>query len=56
MEMNKTDSQAEAFAMTLPDAGDAQVFTDLWTRGQYDLIRGHFPAFFADEAPEEVTE
>ena len=49
MEIKKTDAEAEAFAANLADEGDAGVFRNLWARGEHGMIRGHFPAFVADE-------
>ncbi len=51
MEIKKTDAEAEAFAANLADEGDAGVFRNLWARGEHGMIRGHFPAFVADETP-----
>lgn len=51
MEIKKTDADAEAFAANLADEGDAGVFRNLWARGEHAMIRGHFPAFVADETP-----
>lgn len=51
MEIKKTDAEAEAFAANLADDGDAGVFRNLRARGEHGMIRGHFPAFVADETP-----
>ena len=52
MEIKKTDAEAEAFAANLAYEGDAGVFRNLWARGEHGMIRGHFPAFVADESTE----
>jgi len=56
MEIKKTDADAEAFAANLADEGDAGVFRNLWARGEHGMIRGHFPAFVADETETPVVD
>lgn len=56
MEIKKTDAEAEAFAANLADDGDAGVFRNLWARGEHGMIRGHFPAFVADEIETPVVD
>ena len=46
----KTEQDAIDFANTISDAGDAALFRDLWERKDFDLIKGHFPAFMAEQA------
>lgn len=52
----KTDAQAEEFAQSLPDAGDADLFRSLWITNEESIIRGHFPAFFVWEKGAADTE
>lgn len=61
MKIEKTGAEAIEFANGLDNTnGDADLFIDLWNRGEHATIRGHFPAFGAGlestEAPatEEV--
>lgn len=42
----KTKADAEKFAATLTMPGDADLFLDLFEKGQEDTIRGHFPDFY----------
>lgn len=51
MKIDKTDEEAEAFAKTLEDEGDAGVFRNLWARGEHGILAIHFPAFVADATP-----
>lgn len=45
---NKTLNDAEKFAATLEHEGDAELFLEMFNKGQEDMIRGHFPAFYGD--------
>lgn len=54
--MNKTKEDAAVFAETL-EPGEAEIFAKWFDAGEFDKIRGHFPAFEncpdapANEAP-----
>lgn len=52
----KTLEQAQEFARTLTDAGDAEVFIDLFNSQQLGTLHGHFPTFYGDEGPPVVAE
>jgi len=55
MDIKKSDADAEAFAANLADEGDAEVFRNLWARGEHAMIHGHFPAFVGDETETPVA-
>ena len=54
----KTMVEARAFANTLSNVGDHELFLDLFERGEYATINGHFPAFYSEvtETPAIETE
>ena len=55
MKIEKTGAEAKEFADGLDNTnGDADLFIDLWNRGEHATIRGHFPAFAGGPVTEEA--
>ena len=55
MKIEKTCAEAIDFANGLDNTnGDADLFIDLWNRGEHATIRGHFPAFAGGLVTEEA--
>ena len=52
----KTMVEARAFANTLSNVGDHELFLDLFDRGEYATINGHFPAFYGEVAETPAIE
>ena len=45
---SKNDADAMAFAETIEDHTEAEIFMGFWGAGNVDAIKGHFPAFYAE--------